>query len=249
MTTENNLLDEQNPSTLDETEAPTPQRVARRMMALMAVSARGLIEPYSDEVDADVARLDILTWLDQLNLWDEFEPEEERLLQSAVGTLEPPEDIDAAWRMEAVAVLAWALGLYELAPYDQPVHVGELREVVSFLDSKAQKVIDDAKLRSAEELDAFGDQIFAIHWRLNHFYMVSRSPIEFEKVAHNSRFGDLDLGMARLLEGDLAIRENPIAKCLDEERHICNGIVVERHRASNWLAGYDPVYSQVDIST
>lgn len=248
MPTKSDLLNEQNPAG-DETLPPTSQRVARRMLALMAVAARGLIEPYSDEDDADVARLDILTWLDTLEIWDELEPAELELLQSPVGTLDPPLDIDAAWRVEAVGALAWALQLYELPSYDTPVHAGELREVVRYLDPQAAQLIDEAKLRESSEIDTFGDQMFALHWRLNYFYAVDRKPLDFAKVAKTSRFGELNIETARLIEGDLAIKETSIANAHDDERHICNGIVCERHRAANWLAGYDEVYSQVETAT
>jgi hypothetical protein len=250
MPIEPDLLNEQYPeSGKDDTQPPTPERVARRLLALMAVAARGLIEPYSDEQDCDTARLDILSWLDQLEIWNEFEPDELDLLHAPVGTLEPPADIDAAWKIEAVAALSWALGLYILAPYDQPVHVGELREVVRFLDPKANEIVTAARLRSVEELDVFGDQTFALHWRLNYFYAIDRNPIDFVKVAKNSRFGELNIETARLIDGDLAIREAAICAAHDDERHICNGIVTERHQAANWLAGYDEIYSQVDVST
>lgn len=250
MPTEPDLLDEQNPfSDADETPPPAADRVARRLLALMAVAARGLIEPYSDQQDSDVARLDILSWLDQLEIWNEFEPDELELLHAPVGTLDPPADIDAAWKVEAVAVLAWALGLYTLSDYDQPVHVGELQEVVRFLDFSAAEIITSAKLRPVEELDTFGDQMFALHWRLNYFYMVDRNRLDFVKVAKNSRFGELNIEAARIIDGDLAVREVSITAAHDDERHICNGIVTERHRAANWLAGYDEIYSRVDVST
>lgn len=231
-------------------DAPSAVRVARRMLALMAVAARGLLEPYSDQEDADGARLDILTWLDRLGIWDELEPGEVDLLQESVGGLEPPTDIDAAWRIEAVAVLAWALGLYEKLPaYDEPAHVGDVRETVRFLDSKAKQLVEKAQLRDAAEIEVLADQMFTIHWRLNYFHAIDRQTIDFVKVAKNSRFGELNLDAARLIDGDLAIREKGIACAHDDERHICNGIVSERHRAANWLCGYDEVYSAVDIST
>jgi len=244
---EPDLLDEPTPVNDD---APSADRVARRMLALMAVAARGLLEPYSDQEGSDSARLDILTWLDRLDIWDELEPAEVDLLQEPVGSLEPPVDIDAAWRIEAVAALAWALGLYEkLPPYDEPAHVGDVREVVRFLDPEAKQLLEKAELRDAAEIDSFADQMFAIHWRLNYFHAIDRQTIDFVKIAKNSRFGELNLGAARLIDGDLAIREQGIACAHDDERHICNAIVSERHRASNWLCGYDETYSAVDIST
>lgn len=240
----------QEPDLLADPDAPTAARVARRMLALMAVAARGLLEPYSDQEDSDGARLDILTWLDRLDLWDELEPDEVELLQESVGLLEPPTDIDAAWHIEAVAALAWALGLYEkLPPYDEPAHVGDVRETVLFLDPKAKRLVDKAQLRDAAQIEAFADQMFAIHWRLNYFHAIDRQAIDFVKIAKNSRFGELNLEGARLLDGDLMIREQGIACAHDDERHICNAIVSERHRAANWLCGYDEIYSAVDIST
>ena len=98
--------------------APDAGRVAARAMALAAVACRGLIENerHSDESGAEDVRQRIVTWIDNLGVNTEMEAAEATLLATPVGRLDRRTTIDATWRSEGLAVLAWALHRTTLPP-------------------------------------------------------------------------------------------------------------------------------------
>jgi hypothetical protein len=127
-----------------EPDPPTAQRVARRALALAAVCARGLVE-LEDASDpmVEVHRKKVLDWIDALAIGDELEPDEWKALQRPVGTLDRQAAVNATWRVEGLAVLAWALQRFELPAYDQMVDPSVLLNFVGFLDrTSSTRVVD-----------------------------------------------------------------------------------------------------------
>src|SRR5947199_2100857 len=93
----------------DKPEPPTPKRVARRALALAAVTARALLEQ-QDPADSrsEANRQRFLSWVAALGLEDELEPDEWEVLQRPVGRLDRQAAVNATWRLEGLGVLAWA---------------------------------------------------------------------------------------------------------------------------------------------
>jgi hypothetical protein len=110
---------------------PSAARVAERAVVLTCIAARAELE---DSGQAWVAER--LGWLRTLvarsGVVDEFEPAERVLLDTPLGHLGEQAAIDAAWRLEGVAVLAWALRRFTLAAYDQQVDVEGLLVALGF---------------------------------------------------------------------------------------------------------------------
>ena len=52
-----------------------------------------------------------------------------------------------------------------------------------------------------------------------------------------------------LSESDLSIDGVPIARAAAKTVQRALAIAEERHRAFNWLRGYNPIYSETDTST
>jgi hypothetical protein len=238
----------------DETPPPAAARVARRAVVLTAVSARGVIERdfrYNGDSVEDARRklATVIGWLDQLGLDDELEPEERRVLEAQPGELELQDAINALWRVEGLAVLAWALRLSELPRYDQVADIDALWPAIGFLDAdRARALLDRPELRPADELDGFGDQMLGYHWRLRD-YGLRPQAMDYRAFAANCWFGSFDLSPFELIDGDLAIAGQRIDRCDRQALGTASSIAQERHLAINWLRGGDEVYSETDTST
>jgi len=259
----------------DTVHRPTPARVARRALALTAVTARAILEQGGVNLGLGKPRWNPLTWLghmvarqaDQhrkllqwiqlLGIHDEFEPDEWEVLQRPPGRLEQSQQITATWRLEGLGVLAWALGRFELPPHEQLVECHALWRSLGMLDVPACKgLLTDATLRPVPELQGLRRRLLAIHWRLTNFY-VQPTAIDFIRFTEES-FGNFDrtawfsaaeVADLPLVEGDLAIRGERLDQASPEDFSVTRSIAHERHLAANWLCEGPEKYSATDVST
>src|SRR5579884_2817539 len=95
---------------VEDADPPTAERVARRALALTAITARAILEQDTASPEASETYQDLLTWVRDIGIDDEFEPDEWEVLQRPLGRLDQGGQINATWRLEGLVVLAWALG-------------------------------------------------------------------------------------------------------------------------------------------
>ena len=229
---------------------PTPTRVARRALALAALCGRALLEQ-EDPADpgVDETRQRILQWVDAIGIRDELEPQEWKVLQRPLGRIEPQDAMNATWRLEGLAVLAWALNRFELPPLDQLVDTGKLLPSVGILNvERAAALIAESPLRPIEELKTLQNRLFAIHWRLVNIRL-KPEPMNFADFARTAWFGPLDITGVRLINGDLALGNHAIADAPADLLGAAQSSAMERHLAISWLCGGSGVYSETDVST
>jgi hypothetical protein len=229
---------------------PTPERIARRALCLTAVTAKALLEPQKlSPAEAERRCKRLLNWVGELALEKELEPSETALLHRPVGTLDEQDFVDAAWNLEGLAVLAWALRRFELPPYDEMVDADALLNSMGFLDlNRSMEVLRTDTIRPQTELRTLQNQLFALHWRVRD-YRLKPKQMDFAKFAREAWFGPLDISLARLEEGDLAIKEDTISHATEEAFAIVSSTLSERHKAINWLVDGGDIYSETDTST
>jgi len=228
---------------------PTASAVARRGLILAAVACRGHIESGQGDTTAEALHPRIIAWLQACGLADSIEPEEHAILFAPLGALGELKAIEAGWRIEGAAILAWALGKYPLPPHDARVDPFRVAETLGFLWDEAASFVRHAQLRGREQCNAYRHLVYAIHCRLR----------EAEARPHRSDLGSWiqpvwlrALGLARnspLVEGDLAIAGEPLHRVDAATIHGCEEIVRERHRAAIWLVGEDPGYWSLTTDT
>jgi uncharacterized protein DUF4272 len=226
---------------------PSPQRVAERALVLSAVVCRSGIERDAGNAQAEKFRGNVVDWLTQLKLDSETEPAEMELLQTSLGELSQRVLVDTSWRTEGLAVLAWALGKYDLPSYDTQAVGFPIAETLGFMRPREATVLHAPKLRKRKEIKALADQIFALHWRLRQFAL-HRSAINFEEVARTAWFGPL-LKNLPLRDNDLALNGQPLSKTAEPQWRKALSTAQERHQALNWLEGHGVVYSRVSTDT
>lgn len=243
------------PAEEEEEEEPdyqlqTADRVARRALALAAVSVRALVEQDDpDDPSAEEFRQRVLNWVSEVGVGDELEPDEWEVLQRPVGRLDRQQQIDATWRLEGLVVLAWALGKFDLPPHDELVDPNDLARSVGFLDDEAGRaLLASAELRPEAEIDAVAKRLLGIHWRLRDFTLRPQA-MDFAAFSRECWFGSFDLGDTRLIDDDLALGDVAVVDADDQAFGKAYSAARERHLAVNWLRGYSRVYSQTDTST
>ncbi len=237
------------PNNSDTWTPPAPQRVAARALVLCAVVCRGFIEQEPKSRDNESLRRRVLDWLEGLKLMPEVEPKELAMLRAPLGTLPLQDAVDAGWRCEGLAVLAWALQVSELPGYDEEVEPKAITEALGFLwAEEARELLAAPKLRPLAELEQVGRQLFALNWRLTEFSLRPKS-LYFGAFAKDAWFGPLDITYVRLQQGDLAVGNQPLIRAVPEQVGALASVARERHEAINWLLGQEPLYSQVAANT
>jgi hypothetical protein len=228
---------------------PPAERVARRALALTAVTARAILEQEAANPKAVQTYRKLLSWAKGLGIDEEFEPEEWEALQRPLAKLDRQAQVNLTWRLEGLVVLAWALGLFEIPPHDQLVDFNALWDRLSLLDAKrAQAVLAEPTLRPREEIWALRNRLFALHWRLRNYY-VNPGVLDFADFARTRDFGPLDLTGAPLVDGDLALRGERIDRAPREVFSSAHSAAQERHQAANWLWEGPERYSRASVAT
>jgi hypothetical protein len=241
-----------------EPDPPTAERVARRALALAALTARAVLEEDARAPDAAERHRELLEWVREMGIEDELEgpgegrtgPDERSIFfESPLGGMDERALVDSMWRSEGLGVLAWALGLYELPAHDEPADMEALWDAVGLLETdRARALLASPVLRPREEIDALRDRLFGLHWRLRAFTLRPQR-MDIAEFARTSWFGPLDLTGLPLAEGDLAIRGAPIDRAAPSLFIAVHSATQERHLAADWLCDGPERCSEADAST
>lgn len=241
------------PESPDEQDAAAPppnaQRVARRALALTAVTVRAILEQESASSAAARTQQDLLTWVEEAGLGQELEPDEWEVVQRPVGRLDERQQIDSTWRLEGLVVLAWALGRCEIPPHDRLVRPNPLWRCLGYLDAAAAAtLLADPSLRSSEELAVLQSRLFALHWRLRNFHLNGKV-LDFADFARTCWFGPLDITGLPLVKGDLALGRKRLDRASPDALSRALSAAQERHLAANWLCEGPECYSDARTDT
>jgi len=226
---------------------PDASRVARRFLALMALHVRSQLEYLDDSaIDREHERARLLDWIQRGGFADEFEPNETSP-QVPCGALPPQVAIDDWWRLEGATILAWALGLIRF-PLDEPTDAIEaLADAAGWPSGVPDHFIAAATLKSNDELRAAQNHQFFWNWRFVD-QQVNPRHMDFAELGRTSRFGRFDPSEYRLIDGDLAIGDVPIARAEPSTVTSFASSARERHQAINWLREGGS-YGDTDTST
>jgi hypothetical protein len=233
-----------------EPAPPTRARAAKRALVLTAVAFRAKLEYEAPQLDApDTIRRRQLDWVASLNLGDELEPNEWKVLRRPVGKLEHDDAFDAMWRVEGLVVLAWAFRRYEMPPDDEMVDPVDLFGSVPFLNVEAgREFLKSAELRPAEELATMQTHLLMLNWRLRE-YSLRPQAMDFVAFSKSCWIGSFDIGGFQIVNHDLAIGGVAIHDADATKRGGVGNLAIERHRAINWIMGYSEIYSETATHT
>lgn len=227
---------------------PDAARVAARAIALSAVTCRAFIESDAHKPGAEELRLKIIAWIEVIGVAAEMELAETALLSTPLGSLEAKRALDATWQSEGMVVLAWALRHAKLPPVHIQCEPSEVANAMGFLEDAAATALYNPSLRDSAEIEKWADIYLTLHWRLRQFSLRPQ-PIDFVEYVSKCNWGPLRLDTLEIFDRDLAINGVRIDKIDYAIFRQSLSIVQERHRAFNWLLGFETVYSQVTADT
>lgn len=223
---------------------PTPDRVAARAIVLSAISCRALIENDANKPGAEKLRKDVAQWLADIGIAGEMEASEASLLSVPLGKLDRHSTIEASWSAEGMVVLAWVLGRASLPVFYAKCEPSEVANAMGFLAEREKTVLTRPRLRDLAEVSVAEETYLTLHWRLRQFSIDSK-PMDFAAYVASCGWGPLRLDQVELCEGDLAIDGVRIDRLPYAVFRQSLSIVQERHRAFNWLIGWESLYSRV----
>jgi hypothetical protein len=235
-----------------EPEPPTAERVARRTLALTAVTARAVLErDHGPDAGTADKQKRLLEWVADGGFEDELEPEERKALRAKPGKLDHQTAVNCMWRLEGLGVLLWALKRYDLPRYETLVNIDDVWTAAGFLRDPAAPggILVKPRLRPASELETFRTQMLGYHWRLRDFEHVKQEPMDFKAFAADCWFGSFDVRPFDLIDNDLALQGVRIDKADPDVFSTVRSLATERHLAINWLCWGPSTYSDADIST
>jgi hypothetical protein len=228
---------------------PPAQRVVRRALALCAVACRSQLEPHAGDAEARAIHESVRAWLAVARVDAEMEDEERDIVATPLGQLSRDAAASAGWRGEGAATLAWGLGLWTLPAIDAPVDASDVAMQLDWLGADPSAFCDAARLRARSDVVQFAEMLEVTQWQLD------RS-LEGETAVSLRNFDAGSFSWPRDVErlvldggGDLVLGGQSLAVAPEHARRIARRIVVERRRAVNWLAGQNPVYSQVELGS
>jgi hypothetical protein len=242
-----NLVGSPPSDVIDTASWPDARRIAQRTLVLCSVAARGFLDAETPS-DAEALQHDLLEFVRRHHLDRELEPEERAALEAPIGGLDRQAMIDATWRLEGMAVLAWSLGVTEMPPHDQPVEGLHLCMSLGMLARETPLLLQLPQRRPAEAIARMQTRLLGIHWRLVD-YRVQPTHLDFRAIASNNWSGGWDLSNVPMVDDDLAIRGVRLDQAEASARSQAESIARERHRAINWVMGRDPVYSRTPVES
>jgi hypothetical protein len=227
---------------------PAAVDVARRALILSAVVCRASIEAYTDEAYKQQTAEDIHEWFDELKLWPYLEPDEIPTIRAPFGKLPHRLQIQGTWFVEGLAILSWALGRSEFPPHDRKVDPIAITNALEFLHPDAEKLLAAPTLREAEELQAAREWFYDVHCTLRGFLYHKGNGRLADWIGQYLAVLALDPKTVRYGRS-LRFEGRPLREAARERLEEWECVITERHRASIWLVGEEPLYTELPVDT
>lgn len=187
----------------------------------------------------------------ETGLWDHVSPNEREFAANTITSMSFDQQVNASWRMEAVQVLMWALGLIRQLPaYDTMAG----HDLLKMVPSDFPKFIASARLRNEAVIDDARDLAELWHWRSRTRQLIEEArafPADAKmKAAGFHSFDDIVRFTARkssergripaCIDDDFPAKGKAYRKLTSQEWSEVRSIRFERHFALNWLCGFAP---------
>ena len=207
--------------------------VAARAIVFGALGFRASLEVTAHPRSQTLC-LQLLPWLEQLNLGDRIEEFHGEILKTPYQRLSRESQTEAIWRGEAASLLGWAIGLFDKPNPTQDIEPGLLVSKLCLLQPSATELISAARLRPQPEIDDY----CAFCLTMRHYFQMSTLDKDGQVVLqhlHQTRLAEF--GLSQALDRQREI-ENEAVQLFSITPNV-RGLYVVRALASEWLLGKD----------
>jgi hypothetical protein len=227
-------------------QPPEPIDIARRALILSGVVCRASIESYTDEEYKRETADDIHEWFDELDLWPYLEPDEEQIIRSPFGEMPRGAEIQGTWYVEGLAVLAWALRRGEFPPHDQKVDAIAVTNALQFLDPDAETLLISPTVRDQAEPQAAREWFYDLHCKLGGFLRHGGDGRLASWIGDYLAILGIDPKLV-MHDGRLTVDGKPVGEANRRRLEEWESVIRERHRATIWLVGEQPLYTELSV--
>ena len=243
---------------MDEDEIDVELRTARevrsRILILASILRRLALEDVSQELQGDPGAdaFDEREWLREEGLTSHLTAQEAAILDSPLGSIAPEAIVEVSWQGEALAALAWAIGVRDMPPVEATQNLGPIIDHLPRPWDATNAWMSDSAV--VDESDAVREREHAEiwHWRATtELLRREASPADrrdYEAaIAEVTAEADIAGFGQALRDGDFQVRGRNIKEILDTELDELIDITGQRLRALNWLCGFGTSWDDVPL--
>jgi hypothetical protein len=235
-------------------ELRTPEQVRARILILSAILRRLALEttPQDGNGDPLADAFDEREWLRDQGLQHQVTAREAALLDSPIGAIAAEAIAEVSWQGEALASLAWAVGVVDMPPLDATSDLGPIMDLVP----RPWDAIDAWMSESAivSESDAARQRELAEiwHWRAATELLLREASATdrrdytaaITEVAAEARAAGF---VPALRDSDFPVRGRNFNELSDTEVDELVAVTGQRLRALNWLCGFGKSWDDVPL--
>jgi Domain of unknown function (DUF4272) len=231
-----------------------PAEAAARAIVLASLLRRLALEPTVGEAGEDPAAevFDLRQWLIGEGLDAAMTPREAEFIRRSPGSLTPNEIADISWQGEALAALAWALGLVGAQTPGRSAPIEPLLEAIPEPWASPRRWSEEAKLLPEPDIAQERERAEVWHWRaVAESLRRDASPRERQEIETAVREVTMNALASGLIETSIAadfavegdaVRRMPV---LDLDRLVMTSRA--RLHALNWLCGFGDSWDDIPL--
>jgi hypothetical protein len=258
-------------------DPPSAQEVACRLFILKATAAVAFNTPprsqlkgwrswlkserAKSELESKRATKEQIERLKAFGFWDRVSPLEGEFFEATPLTLTQQQHVNASWRLEAVQVLLWALGVIDnLPPYDEQAETALLQRVPM---DDVQRFVSSAELRERSEIESARELAELWHWRSRTRTLIERGDLlepneellgegirtYDDIVRKTAKLATAQGDLAAMIDEDFPVRGAAYRDASNDFWSEVTSITIERHHTLNWLCGFSEGNSWDDVPT
>lgn len=235
-------------------ELRTADQVRGRILIVASILRRLALEEASQDGEGDLLAdaFDEREWLRDQGLTSQLTAREVALLDSPLGSVAPEAILEISWQGEALAALAWTVGIRDMPPIDAMSNLGPIMDLVPRPWDMTNAWMSDSTIVSESDAARERERAEIWHWRATtELLRREGSPGEqpdFEAFIADVAAEAREAGLVPALRGrDFALRSRSIKEITGTELYELIDITSQRLRALNWLCGFGASWDDVPL--
>ena len=237
-----------------DVEVRTAEEVRARVVILASILRRLALEDATQDGEGDphAEAFDEREWLRDQGLTSQLTAREAAFLDSPLGSITLNAILDFSWQGEALAALAWAVGVRDMPPIDAISDLGPIMDLVPGPWDTIKAWMSDSAIVSEPDAVWERERAEIWHWRAT-TELLRREASPAERSDYEAAIAEVAAEahaagiVAALHECDFQLRGRSIREISNTELDELTDITGQRLRALNWLCGFGTSWDVVPL--